>query len=48
MAGAAVGHSIKVLVREAAYGSAIGLVAAFGWFFAVTKPVAARITDLGK
>ena len=40
-----VGHSVSVLVKEAAIGSALGLVAAFGWLFTITMPVQARITD---
>jgi hypothetical protein len=40
-----VGHSVKILVREAAYGTVVGLIGAFTWYFSVTKPVQDKITN---
>jgi len=38
------GHSVNVLMREAVYGTGVGLVAALGWYFSITKPVQDKIT----
>ena len=43
-----VGHSVSLLVREAAIGSALGLGCAMVWLLTITKPVQARITDYYK
>ena len=48
MAGAAVGHSVAILVREAAYGTAVGIAAAFAWYFSVTAPSLAKVADYHK
>jgi hypothetical protein len=37
------GHSVNILMREAAYGTVVGLVAAFGWHFAISKPYQTKI-----
>lgn len=40
------GHTIPLLIREAAIGSALGLAGSFGWYFGVQRPQAARMAAI--